>query len=268
MSPAERKIYDFGRDFVDRARFNKIFARRSGTMESEIDKISELIDNASKEGNYLRTKAVLKPLMGYFTLARHAHEVTTNALLEFEKITGFSSVDRRKNLLDWNMGARILAKEMRRVLSLNRTPRMLFEIELEALDCARAQIFSPADDRAGAYGQTSEINQLEAATSVQEFRDLRNTPSCTLLTRICCRLEIARLSVDDDPGFRILETWTVTKALEEFRDEFQRFVLVIPGSYGKEAHKTGKCPDSWRPFVDSWIQKAVDVRNELMNAGS
>jgi hypothetical protein len=109
-------------------------------MESRIDEISRGINKISRRPNLRGTDAVLNSLMGYFTLARHAHEVATCALLKSEDIAGFPAIDRRRNLLNWNMGARILAKEIRKVITNNPNAGAFFEIELDALESARAQV--------------------------------------------------------------------------------------------------------------------------------
>jgi hypothetical protein len=77
---------------------------------------------------------------------------------------------------------------------------------------------------------------------VEEFKDIRSSPGCTLLARIVCRLGIAWLSVAEDLGFRIAETWNVTKTLDDFRDNFQSIELIGPDNT-RVGHKTDPCPD-------------------------
>jgi len=127
------------------------------------------------------------------------------------------------------------------------------------LEASRLHLVSPGDDRADAFNQPSEINQLDDAWSydsgndrrelVAAFELIRANEYCTLVTNACCRLVIERFSNTAKFDDRIRKTVGALDDLQRYRSALEYYKLPtqgeIAGSYGR-----GPCPDDWGVFLD------------------
>jgi hypothetical protein len=279
LSPRERTLYNFGRRIEKRAQLQQTFWEQSelGVEESaEISKFASLIKTATGGGGHFDERTLLYPLIDSFYKARRAHDVATRSLLDSEQATGSAFGDRKKNLIYWNRGARLLANQIKDIPTVSNDAKWFFETELEALEASRLHLLSPADDRAGAYDLTSELNQLDGAWAYEDqgmaelvtaFELIRAAEYCTLVTHACCGLAIARFSSRDPLDTRIHDILKVLQRLRLYRHNLKYYhipaqdeIEPINGKYVK-----GQCPQEWGVFLDIWKQRGIEYRDWLEN---
>lgn len=269
LTNLQRENTRFGWNVINNAIWEQEFWTRTRELRDYVTDMLTSLDYTMNGKTAAEREATLEKLLEYLRNVREKHLAAIQSLLMVEESSESPQKDRRDDLLKWNCGTRVYARE---VLELAQAAQHLnlapFEEELLELDDCLMLLWSPDDspDMVDLKRETTTIhsaidkfNNNRFNSCLGDINSLRTAPDRSMFAESVARVLRSHLPVNLLPEDNRLQELTEMKMFFENRAKDTRLQEMknVNLTLLSRLTKWGEHFDKWATAAANGISKVI-----------